>query len=201
MTQQAFIFIGRYGSGKGTQADLLMKYLRERDQEHPVLYMYTGNEFRKFMNEGKTYTARLSREVVEKGILMPEFMASYIWEKMLVDYYTGKEHIIFDGSPRKLLEAQMMESVFPFYGLGKPHVIYLDVEHDESHKRLTLRAQSSGRVDDSQRAIETRKQEYEQHVLPVIEFYKTTPNAIFLDIDGEQTIEKVHEDIVKALGF
>ena len=70
---------------------------------------------------------------------MPKFMCIYVWGRRLVEEYTGNEHLIFDGTPRKLMEAKTLDELFPFFGLEKPWLIYLDVEHDESSKRLSLR--------------------------------------------------------------
>lgn len=197
--QQSFIFIGRYGAGKGTQAKLLMKVLEESG-ERKVLDMETGAGFRKFFKE-TNHTATLSKKIVESGQLMPVFMCVYIWGNLLVEKFTGQEYLVFDGTPRKLQEAQMLESVFPFYGLDKPWVIYLDVEHEESMKRLAIRAKQSGRADDSEAAIVKRRKAYEDDVIPTIEWYKTNPNVRFLDIDGERPIEEIHEEIVKLVGL
>lgn len=192
--------MGRYGAGKGTQADLLMKKLKEKQAEHPIIYMETGKEFRKF-NEGTSYTARIGKQIVDSGRLMPEYMCVYLWGRLIVENFTGKEHLVFDGTPRKLLEAKLLEGLFPFYGLEKPWVIYLDVEHDESHKRLLLRAKTSGRADDHTKAMEARKVAYEADVVPSIDYYRTSPNVRFLDVDGERSIEDIHADIVKLLGL
>jgi adenylate kinase family enzyme len=200
MTPQSYIFMGRYGAGKGTQADLLMKKLKEKQAEHPIIYMETGKEFRKF-NEGTSYTARIGKQIVDSGRLMPEYMCVYLWGRLIVENFTGKEHLVFDGTPRKLLEAKLLEGLFPFYGLEKPWVIYLDVEHDESHKRLLLRAKTSGRADDHTKAMEARKVAYEADVVPSIDYYRTSPNVRFLDVDGERSIEDIHADIVKLLGL
>ncbi len=200
MTQQSVIFIGRYASGKGTQAELLIKALKEIDHSRSVLYMQPGQEFRDFM-QGNSYTAILAKGVIEKGELMPEFMPIYIWTKMLIEQYTGNEHLVFDGCARKLLEAKTLDSIFPFYGLEKPWVIYLDVEHEEAHNRLKIRSKSSGRADDGAVEIENRRRAHEEFVIPVIEHYRTSPLVRFLDIDGERTIEEIHNDIVKKIGL
>lgn len=197
--QQSFIFIGRYGAGKGTQAKLLMKVLEESGQRQ-VLDMETGAGFRKFF-QGTGHTQALSKKIIERGDLMPVFMCVYIWGNTLVEKFTGEEYLVFDGTPRKLMEAQIMEAVFPFFGLEKPWVIYLDVEHEESMKRLSLRAKQSGRADDSEEAIVRRRKAYEDDVIPTIEWYKTNPNVKFLDVDGERPIEAIHEEIVKLVGL
>ncbi|MDE2037697.1 MAG: nucleoside monophosphate kinase [Patescibacteria group bacterium] len=197
---QSYIFIGRAGSGKGTQGKLLVEALKKADPGRSDLYIETGAEFRKFM-QGEQYTAKLSKRLVESGGLMPEFMPVYLWGKLLVEAYTGEQHIVFDGTPRKLLEAQVLDQMFPFYGLEMPWVIYLDVEHEESAKRLSLRAQKGGRKDDGPEAIEKRRVAYERDVKPTVDWYRANPNVRFLDIDGERSIEEIHADIVKKVGL
>lgn len=199
-TQRVFIFIGRAGAGKGTQAKLLMQRLQTIDSARSVLYVETGAEFRKFIANDPSHTAKLGRDIIETGGLMPEFMPVYMWGKLLVDQCTGNENVIFDGTPRKLLEAKLLDSVFPFYGWQKPFVIYLDIEHDESARRLSLRAQH-GRKDDSPDAIERRRIAFEQDVKPTVDWYRSNPNIEFLDIPGTGAIEDIHADIVKRTGL
>ncbi len=200
MSPQAFIFMGRYGSGKGTQAKLLMDLLKKKTPEKEIIYVETGAGFREYA-EGDSYSAKLTKDTIDNGGLMPEFMCVYIWGTKLADKCTGIEHLVFDGTPRKLLEAQLLESVFPFYGMGKPWVIYLDVHHEESHKRISLRQKDKGRADDSKDAIERRKFAYENDIVPSIEYYRKNANFNFLDVNGIGTIEDIHADIVKRVGL
>ncbi len=201
MKPQAFVFMGRYGSGKGTQSKLLVEFLQNNDSAHRVLYIETGAEFRKFFAEDKSYTAQLTKKVIESGALMPEYMPIYIWGNMLVKNYTKEEHLVFDGTPRKLLEGQVFEGIFSFYGFEKPWIIYLDVHHDESIGRLAIRAQNNARKDDSKAALEERRTEYENNIVPTIEWFRTNPKVNFLDINGIGKIEDIHADIVKKLGL
>jgi adenylate kinase len=191
------MFMGRPGAGKGTQVELLRKSMAKIDPNHGILHIEPGAEFRKF-NEGPSYTAKLGKQLVDAGGLMPAFMPVYIWSTMLVDRFKGTEHIMFDGAPRKLLEGMMIESVFPFYDL-EPHLIYLDVDHPESKKRLLLRGKTSGRKDDNEAAIERRKVAYENDVHPTVEYFKKSAIVKFHNIDGMGTIEEVHERILKSL--
>lgn len=200
MSPQSFIFIGRAGAGKGTQAKLLSEAL-QKIHDRPVLYVETGSELRKFCASNDTYTKQQTKKIIDQGLLMPEFMPVYMWAKLLAEQYTGQEHVIFDGTPRKLLEAKLLESVFPFYSLNKPYVIYLDIEHQHSSQRISLRAKSGGRNDDQPDIIEHRRIAFEQDVTPTVEWYRSNPNVIFLDIDGRPSIEEVHAQIVKAVGL
>lgn len=193
------MFMGRPGAGKGTQANLLIELLKKIDPEHAVLHIETGAEFRRF-NEGPSFTAKKNKQNVDAGILAPVFMTVYAWGNALVTRYTGNEHVIFDGTPRKLLETQVLEDAFPFYGL-KPNVIYLDAHKEETTKRLILRAKIQGRKDDSEHGIAKRHSEYEAQVEPSLAYLRKHPDMHFHDIDGIGAIEDVHARIVKALGL
>ncbi len=197
MKPQPFIFIGRSGSGKGTQAGLLIDALKKVDPSHGSLYVQTGEEFRNFI-KGDTYTEKIAKKIYDAGELEPEFVATYLWVKILNEHFTGDQHIIFDGTPRRLHEAGVLDSVFGFYGLDNPWVIHVDIGPEESLKRLLLRK----RADDSEEDIQERLSWYETEVVPVVEYYRDNQDCQFsVDINGERSIEEIHADIVKRLGL
>lgn len=194
MNQKSFIFIGRSGCGKGTQAELLSDYLEKVDPKREVLYVQTGAEFRDFV-KGSSVTAQLSKKIMDVGGLQPEFLAIHMWIKVLVEKFTGKENLIFDGTSRKYHEAGAMDSIFTFYGLPKAYLIHLKISKEESIKRLLLR----GRKDDNKKDIEERLSWYESEVERAIGFYRNNKDYNFLEIDGERTVEEIHKDIVSRI--
>ncbi len=196
MTPQTFIFIGRSGCGKGTQVELLMKVLEKKEPSIDILYIQTGQEFREFI-KGNTLTQKKAKETYDVGGLMPEFLAVNMWLKPLIERYKGNQHIIFDGTPRKLHEAGVLDSVFDYYNFGKPCVINIEISAEEALKRLLLRK----RLDDNEDDIKKRLGWYETDVLPTIEYYRNGHRYNFLEINGERTIEEIHNDIVKKLGL
>ena len=70
--KKTIIFMGNSGCGKGTQANLIEKVLKERGEK--VFHLEIGSEFRDLLNM-TTYTAELARGVSERGELQPEFLA------------------------------------------------------------------------------------------------------------------------------
>ncbi|MFA6554692.1 MAG: nucleoside monophosphate kinase [Candidatus Paceibacterota bacterium] len=196
MKLQSFIFIGRSGCGKGTQIKLLMDALKKKDPEHDILYIYTGQEFRKFI-KGESATQKVSKVLYETGGLMPEFLTVHMWATPLIENYKGNQHLIFDGTPRKFHEAGVLNSIFNFYGLEKPWVVHLEISPEEAMKRLSLRQ----RLDDKEEDVTKRLAWYKTDVEPTIEYYKGNPNYNFLQIDGQRTPEAIHEDIVKIVGL
>lgn len=192
--QQTFIFIGKSGSGKGTQAELLKSYLEKNDNK-PVIYIETGGELRRLVATGGR-TGELTKNIIEKGGLMPEFLPIYLWSKLLLDNLKGQEHIITDGMPRKLQEAVILDGAFSFYQREKPTVIYLDVSINSVIERL----QKRGRADDLNiETIKNRLAYFEKDVWPVVDYYRQNPNYNFLHIDGEPSVETIHQDIMSKL--
>lgn len=195
MNPQTFIFIGRSGCGKGTQADLLQQKLREKTPETPIFYLETGERFREYI-QSETYSSNLSKDVMEKGGLQPEFLAVWNWSSLFVEKMQGNEHLVLDGTPRKLDEAEVLDSAMKFYNREKPFVIFLDVSKEFSIARFKDR----GRADDkSLQAIEERMKWYEEHVVAAIRYYWQNDNYRLLHINGEQTIEQVHAEIITKM--
>ncbi len=192
--KQTFIFIGRSGCGKGTQIDLLSEKLKEKTPDIGINYISTGQDLRKFW-EGDTYTHKLSKEIVEAGSLQPEFLVTYLWGKDLVEDMTGNEHLILDGTPRRLNEAEMLDSAIKFYQRENPTVIYMNVSREWSTDRLLGR----GRHDDDKEQIKKRLDWFDADVMPAVEYLKNNSTYSFLDINGEQTIEEVHQEIMEKI--
>lgn len=196
MQKQAIIFIGRSGAGKGVQSGLLQKYLSEHAPETPIFYVETGQHFRRHV-QGAGYTWDRARVVNGQGGRQPDFLAVWVWANLFVENYRGIEHVIFDGTPRSLNEAKLLHTALPFYECSDPAVIYLNISRDEAEVRLRAR----GRPDDlDPEALMRRLAWYDDDVVPAIEFYRATPPYRFIEINGEQTPEEVHKDIISALG-
>ena len=61
MNKNSFIFIGRSGSGKGTQAALLIQALKKSDPNREPLYVQTGQELRQFI-QGSSFTQKITKK-------------------------------------------------------------------------------------------------------------------------------------------
>ena len=129
--------------------------------------------------------------------MQPEFVAVYLWISVIINKYTGNEHIIFDGTPRKYHEAVVLDSVFDFYKFGKPFILNIDISNEESVKRLLARK----RIDDGEKEIKKRLSWYETEVIPTLDYFKDNKNYNFLVIDGERSVEEIHRDIIGKIGL
>ena len=192
------IFVGRSGSGKGTQADLLKDRIWRLDPDkRQILYVETGEHFRKFIR-AENFSSKLSKKIYETGIRQPDFLGVFLWSKVLIDELDENMHLVIDGTPRALDEAQVLTSAIEFYNRKNPTVIYLDVSRRWSEDRLLAR----GRSDDKTLSkINKRLDWFDKDVRPAIEYFKTNPLYRYLEINGEQAIEKVHSDIIAAYDY
>jgi len=191
MNRKSIIFIGRSGCGKGTQSKMLTEYFQKNDTQAKVLYVQTGLELRKFM-EGPLYTQKLAKEINVRGGLQPEFLTVYMWAQMFAEQYNGDQHIIIDGTPRKYHEAGVLNSVFDFYDIKNPCVVYLDIPKSVSVDRLLERK----RADDTREDIEARLAWFETEVIPAIEYYRHNPEYRFAQIDGTRSVEEISRDVI-----
>jgi adenylate kinase len=194
---QAFIFIGRSGCGKGTQADLLMKHLRNSEGKiSKTLHVESGALLREFIT-GDNFTQKKVKTVLNSGVLVPESIIVALWTDYIIANFTGVENLVFDGTPRKLHEAQLLDNALQFYGVSRPVVLHVNVSREWSEKRLLGRA----RKDDTADAIAKRLAWFESEVLPTINYYKTNPYYNFVEINGEQPIDDVQNEILAKLGL
>ena len=189
----ACIFIGKSGCGKGTQVESYIKRLNEINGLK-TLHIETGDFLRKYAKKG-TYTSELVKNIEESGKLMPESIVIGLWVGYLMDHFTGKENLVFDGAPRRLGEAIMLDSTLDFYNISKYKVVYINVSSEWATARLLAR----GRKDDSKEGVEKRMAWFEKDVMPCVEFFRSNKNCDFIDVNGEQTIEEVHNEIMKKV--
>jgi len=194
---KVFIFLGRSGCGKGTQAKLLIDHLcKAGDKSCKTLHIESGALLREF-SKGETYTQVKTKLAVDSGVLAPEAVIVSLWMKYLTENFTGTENLVLDGAPRKINEAKLLNDTLSFIDVEKPYVVCVNVTRDWSEKRLVGRA----RKDDTRESIDRRLAWYETDVVPVIDYYKSNSYYNVVDINGEQPIEDVHNEILAKLGL
>ncbi|MDO8572905.1 MAG: nucleoside monophosphate kinase [bacterium] len=195
MSPQTFIFIGRSGCGKGTQADLLQKYLKTQDPGREIFYLETGSRFRDFI-KGDSLSSKLSLAISQEEKLQPSFLAVWMWSHLFIENLKGNEHIISDGTPRSVDEARVLDSAIRFYDRMPAYVVYLNVSRSWAEDRL----QNRGRADDQNKdRIKKRLDWFETDVLPAVNHLREHPEYRFLDINGERPLEEVHKEIIKNI--
>lgn len=193
MSPQTFIFFGKSGSGKGTQAKLLSEYL-ERTTQAKSLYIETGGGFRDFI-QGGSYSAKLTGDVLASGGLLPVFMPVWLWTDMLIKHYDGTQNLVLDGVCRRPTEAPVLDSALKFYNQKNPVVLYINVSDAWSFARMKDR----GRKDDTDEYIKSRLNWFEWNVVPAMAYFHEHIDYTFIEVNGEQSVEEVHAEIIAKI--
>lgn len=214
----SFALIGRSGCGKGTQAQLLAEHFEN------LLYVSTGGLLRD-LAKLDTAAGKGIKKILDNGDLVPDFVMIGLWMRELCNNLNDGQGILLDGAPRRIVEAQAADEFMDFLEIKENFFpILLDISREEAFDRLTKRrickkcgklipwvgefkklekCDSCGgelfsRPDDNPEAINNRLDYYEDRVVEVINYYKKDNRLI--TINGDQPIEDVFKDILKAVG-
>lgn len=193
---QTFVFFGIVGSGKGTQVELLQKYLKENNISDDILFISPGNEYRKLINED-TYTTKVVKIRLDNGFLQPDFLTVGLLTGILISNIKENTTIIADGFPRTISQSENFDSMMKFYNRNDIKIIYLELDKEEAIKRMKLR----GRSDDTDEAISNRFDEYINNVIPSMNYFNDKEGYTIHKINGDQSILDVHKDIINSLGL
>lgn len=187
MELNTVLFIGKPGSGKGTQAALL-------SEKTGWQTIASGDLFRALMKE-ETEVGKKMREEIEKGFLAPDWFAMYLFQRSILNHPldTG---VIFDGFGRKVPEAKVVIDVLTW--LGRPFTaVHVKVSDAEIIDRLEKRKGVSGRADDH--AVEKRLEEYRLFTEPSIEVFRDAGKLV--EVNGEGEVDAIQADIRRALNI
>ncbi len=179
---------GPPGAGKGTQSDFLIK-------KYNLFYISTGNLLRKELAEN-TKLGQQAKSIIEKGGLVSDEIIVQIIEKTIKSN-SEVNGFLFDGFPRTYIQAYILEGLMIKLNSSLDSLISIEVNEEESVKRLLERGKTSGRSDDNEAVIKNRLKEYKDKTLPVLNFYKEKGN--YIAVNGMQKITKVTEDIEKII--
>lgn len=197
------LILGPQGSGKGTQARLLVEkfgffyfesgaYLRRIAENNP--------ELKKYLTEGKL--------VPDEE--MTSYLSAFFDEKNLYD------DIIFDGFPRTLSQYNFWKSWLTDRKIKLDLVIVLEISEEETIKRLSARRvdPETGQIynlitdspppgvdknklvqrdDDRLDAIKKRISLYRERTMPLIAELRKDIKVI--ELDGERPVEIIFKEI------
>lgn len=210
------VLLGPPGAGKGTQAKNIV-------DRYNITHISTGEIFRKHI-EDKTPLGIVAAQYINKGELVPDGVTISIVRERIMKSDCNRGFLM-DGFPRTVAQADAFFEILASAGKVLDHVINIDVTEENLIKRLTGRricticgasfhvvfnppkvdghcdycqGKLTQRIDDSIDAVVNRINIYRKQTEPLIEYYKD--KKFLRVIDGEQSTEKVFEDICNVLG-
>jgi len=192
---KTLIIMGRSGSGKGTQIELLKEFLHNQGKD--TYHFESGNLFRS-MIKGEGYTSDRLRAILKKGELVPDFFTDWLLVNGLVENLENQDQIlILDGYPRTIPQVETLDKALNYYNRTENIVVlHIKVSEDEVRRRMIDR----GRGDDvDMEAVNNRIRFFNEKVLPSIEVLRGMENYTVIDINGEGDINDIQESIKLAL--
>ena len=209
------ILLGPPGSGKGTQAKILSKKL-------DIIHISTGDILRNAVLTQTTLGKQISG-LMQKGELITDRLMIKVINTEINNLGSSNSFIL-DGFPRTIAQAEAITMEIDI-----DYVLEIKVSDKEIIDRLGGRRThpSSGRIyhikynppkvinhdditgeelitraDDSNGIIRKRLVAYHNQIKPLIKYYQNSSkeNCLrYATIDGEQTIEIIHKQIIESL--
>lgn len=209
------ILIGAQGSGKGTQAELLTKALG-------VPHVASGDLFRKAIDE-HTELGMKAKVYIDRGELVPDDLTV----EMVLDRLAQPDcaqGVLFDGFPRTVKQAQVLDRGLQGVGKQIDLAIYLKVPREALLERLSGRyicranqhvynirthpprvpgvcdldgSELYQRSDDTGEAVERRLDIFFNETIKLLDYYDSQNKLI--EVNGDQDIDQVQASLLQAI--
>lgn len=212
--KEVIILMGPPGSGKGTQADSLVKASK-------LPHISTGDLFREFLkNAAKSPKALELQQYMDEGKLIPDGFIIELLKERTNQEDTQKGYIL-DGFPRTLIQAEELDKL-----LSKEDrliVINLDVPDETIIKRVEGRLNCKAcnqiynrffspplkeglcdlckeplvqRGDDHEEAIKERLKIYKKETYPLIQHYRK--KGVLHNIKADKSPKEVTTSVIEV---
>ncbi len=210
------ILLGPPGAGKGTQAAGIVN-------KYNMPHISTGDIFRKNIKE-ETELGKKAKEYMDKGLLVPDELTVGLVTSRISEPDCANGFML-DGFPRNVSQAKHLDVFLKETNIKLDNVINIEVDKNILVERAVGRriCKSCGatyhvefnppktegvcnvcggelyqRQDDTEETVSKRIQVYLDETKPLADYYAN--EGIISNINGQQSIDKVFEDIVNALG-
>jgi len=209
------ILLGAPGSGKGTQAKMLM-------EKYNSPQISTGDLLRAAVSAG-TELGNKAKAIMDAGQLVSDdIVLGMIKERLNED--DAKNGFILDGFPRNNSQADALDKLLAEFDWSMDGAILLEVDNEQIVERITGRRTCNDcgqmfnifsspptkedicdkcngtlghRTDDTEATVRKRLDVYAEQTAPLIEFYNAQNKLFKLNGMGEMT--KIFDDVCTVI--
>jgi len=202
------VLLGPPASGKGTQAALLSR-------RFGIPATSTGAMLRRERQVGSAIGAEAD-SWTSRGLLFPDGLAMRVVLSWLDD---GEGDFILDGFPRTLGQARSFHGELTLRSTPLDAAFLLDLPEDEIRARILSRLTCLGcghtstedvspscpscgetlsrRNDDTADALDRRMEQYREHTLPAVDFYRG--EGCLRHVDAARGSDRIFEDLCRQI--
>ena len=211
------VLVGPPGSGKGTQAELLVQRLGLR-------YIGTGEILREAIRAGTAMGLRV-KPLMDRGLLVPDSEVNAV----VAELFSGEnrpEKFVTDGYPRTFSQALAFDSLLAGQGLALTAVVNLTIPDDEVVRRISGRRCCSNtgcavcynvyyrqskvagtcdkcgsglvlREDDREETVRRRLGEFHKTTNALLDYYRK--GNLLREVPATDPVETIYANILKAI--
>ncbi len=212
---QAIILLGAPGAGKGTVAEDLKRQIG-------IEHISTGDMLREAIRAGSPVGLE-AKAFMEKGELVPDdVIIRLVRERLLAG--GSDAWYMFDGFPRNVHQAELLDAMLPECGGALTHVFLLEVPRDLIIRRISNRrvcrqcgavynligmrpkvenvcdlcgGEVYQRPDDNEATVNNRLDVFNRETAPLVEYYRR--KGLFVQIDSSDRLD-TEKAILQHLG-
>lgn len=209
------LLIGPSGSGKDTQAELLV-------DKYEFVRVSTGDLLRDISN-GENEIQKIIKQAMNEGFLADNFVFGLT--QIYLEHLAATK-LLLSGVVRRLTQIELLDETLDAVGKKLDKVIYFDLNDEEAIRRMSGRlicdacgenyhlifnpphkvdtcdkcgAKLTRREDDNPEAIKNRLADFHKDNDEILANYEA--RGMLIKIDASSGIEEIHREVVKALGF
>lgn len=208
------VILGPPGSGKGTQAGLLVKKFN-------LVHVDMGLVLRQASQESSSLGKKINKIINQKKELVPDRIVREVLRQKLKEISKNKG-LILDGAPRRESQIGAIGKELSKSKRKIDAVIYVNVSLSEAVRRISRRYQCSNcgkrlilrkdvpssksacpacgskiqrRKDDTPRGVKKRFAVFKKETFPVIKYYRE--KGMLIEVNGKKNLNTVSREIIK----
>ncbi|MDR3297728.1 MAG: adenylate kinase [Prevotellaceae bacterium] len=183
------VLFGAPGAGKGTQAAMLVK-------KYKLVHLSTGDMLRSEIARN-TPLGKVAQQLIDRGQLVSDSVVCQLIAEQVAQHKQA-EGFIFDGFPRTIAQAEMLDCTLREHHLHVDALLALDTPEDELVRRLLERGKLSGRTDDQDECvIRNRIVVYHEKTAPLVAHYKAQGKHVA--VNGVGDVDKIFVQLCEAI--